>query len=65
MTLYEFLCQVENDDVELQINTSDDWDVIDVVSNNSPLLRPFIENSIYSLTAIDKDVFRFTLRVDK
>lgn len=43
---------------------NDDWDTYDTIWNDSPLLKPYLENEIYSLTAIREDVFRFTLVMD-
>lgn len=40
------------------------WYTYDTLWNDSPLLKPYLENEIHSLTAIKEDVFRFTLVID-
>lgn len=67
MKLKDLVKQCENDEeVMFQVNQSgyDDWDEIDEVHSYSPFLVPFLEREICSLTAIEKDVFRFTIKAE-
>lgn len=65
MKLIDLVEQCANFRNIFEINQqNNDWDTYDTVWDDSPLLKPYLENEIHSLTAIKEDVFRFTLVMD-
>lgn len=65
MKLIDLVKQCTDFRNKFEINQQNNyWNTYDTLWNDSPLLKPYLENEIHSLTAIKEDVFRFTLVID-